>query len=82
MNWFVILFYGKVIYGRDVFVFRQYEHFSLHLVAVGYGQPCHKKDHFGIIVSKELPLGETIRKTSKILLHYSPQSIKNQILFL
>lgn len=42
----------------------------------------NEKDHFGIIVSKQLPPGETIRKISKILLLYSPRSIKNQILFL
>jgi predicted nuclease of predicted toxin-antitoxin system len=30
------------------------------------------KEHFGIIVSKQLPPGESIRKISKILLLYSP----------
>jgi hypothetical protein len=42
----------------------------------------NEKDHFGIVVSKQLPPGETILKISKILLLCSSQSIKNQILFL
>jgi hypothetical protein len=64
MNWFVILFYGKVIYGRDVFVFRQYEHFSLHLVAVGYGQPCHNSFPAN---GRVLPVSQKLRIVTLIL---------------
>ena len=42
----------------------------------------NEKDHFGIVVSKQLAPGEIILKISKILLLCSSQSIKNQILFL
>jgi predicted nuclease of predicted toxin-antitoxin system len=42
----------------------------------------NEKHHLGIIVSKQLPPGETIRKLSKILTLSSPKSINNQIVFL
>ena len=38
--------------------------------------------HFGIIVSKQLSVGETIRKLLRVLQLFSHESIKNQIEFL
>lgn len=41
-----------------------------------------EQDHFGIIVSKQLSIGETIRKLLKKLQLFSHESIKNRIEFL
>ena len=40
------------------------------------------KEHFGIIVSKHLPIGETLRRLLNVLQRLSKDSIKNQIEFL
>mgnify|MGYP003423339949 CR=1 FL=1 len=40
------------------------------------------QDHFGIIVSKQLTIGETIRKLLKVLQFHSHEFMKNQIIFL
>ena len=42
----------------------------------------NKKYHFGIIVTKQLPIGETICKLLRVLQLYSHESIKNQAVFL
>ena len=39
-------------------------------------------EHFGIVVSKQLPIGETLKRLLSILLIYSKDSIKNEIMFL
>lgn len=40
------------------------------------------EEHFGIIVSKQLPVGKTITKLLKVLRLHSHESIKNRIEFL
>jgi hypothetical protein len=40
------------------------------------------KEHWGIIVSKQLPIGETLRRVLNVLQHYSQKSMKNRLLFL
>jgi predicted nuclease of predicted toxin-antitoxin system len=40
------------------------------------------KEHWGIIVSKQLPLGETLRRLLSLLQSHSRASMKNRILFL
>lgn len=40
------------------------------------------KEHWGIIVSKQLPIGETLRRVLRVLQNNSQTSIKNRILFL
>jgi predicted nuclease of predicted toxin-antitoxin system len=42
----------------------------------------NEQEHFGIIVSKQLPIGETLRKILRILQRFSYKSIKNRIEFL
>lgn len=42
----------------------------------------NEQEHFGIIVSKQLPIGETIRKLLRVLQLFSYEYIKNQIEFL
>ncbi len=39
-------------------------------------------EHWGIIVSKQLPIGEVLRRLLKILQSYSQDSMKNRLLFL
>lgn len=41
-----------------------------------------RKEHWGIIVSKQLPIGETLRRVLNILQRNSNKSAKNRIFFL
>ena len=41
-----------------------------------------EKEHWGVIVSKQLPIGETLRRVLIVLQRYSKKSIKNRLLFL
>ena len=41
-----------------------------------------EKEHWGIIVSKQLPIGETLRRVLSVLQKNSQTSLKNRILFL
>ena len=41
-----------------------------------------EKEHWGIIVSKQLPIGETLRRVLSVLQKNSQTLIKNRILFL
>ena len=40
------------------------------------------REHWGIIVSKQLPVGETMRNILKILQRFSQDSMKNNVVFL
>lgn len=42
----------------------------------------HEKEHWGIIVSKQRPIGETLSRVLKVLQRFSRQSMKNRIEFL
>ncbi|MCG8603589.1 DUF5615 family PIN-like protein [bacterium] len=39
-------------------------------------------EHWGIIISKQLPIGETLRRVLIILQRYPKESLKNRLLFL
>lgn len=41
-----------------------------------------KKEHWGIIVSKQRPIGEILRRLLNVLQNYSQKSMKNRLLFL
>jgi hypothetical protein len=41
-----------------------------------------EREHWGIIVSKQLPIGEMMRRVLKILQRHSQVSMKNRLLFL
>lgn len=41
-----------------------------------------EKDHWGIIISKQLPIGETLRRLLKLLQQDSKDSMKNKLEFL
>ncbi|MDI6800699.1 MAG: DUF5615 family PIN-like protein [Thermodesulfovibrionales bacterium] len=40
------------------------------------------KDHFGIVVSDQIPFNELLRRTLKFLSSYSRESVKNRIVWL
>lgn len=42
----------------------------------------NENEHYGIVVSRQLPIGESLKKLLSILLIRSKDSIKNQIMFL
>ncbi len=42
----------------------------------------HGQEHWGIILSKQLPIGETLRRVLNVLQRYSKKSMKNRLLFL
>lgn len=42
----------------------------------------HEQEHWGIIVSKQLPIGEILRRILNVLRQYSKKSMKNRLLFL
>lgn len=62
---------------RCLFSFNVKDFVLLHNEYVKNGQ-----DHYGIIVSKQYSIGETIRRLLKIMQLYSHESIKNRIEFL
>ena len=41
-----------------------------------------EKDHWGIIISKQLPVGETLRRILKFFQQNSKESMKNKLEFL
>ena len=40
------------------------------------------KNHFGIVLSKQIPIGETIKRLTKFLFDHSKEEIKNNIFWL
>lgn len=40
------------------------------------------REHWGNLVSKQLPIGETMRRVLRVLQSYSQDSMKNRLLFL
>ena len=40
------------------------------------------KNHFGILVSKQIPLGETIKRLTKFLFEHSAEEVKNNIFWI
>jgi predicted nuclease of predicted toxin-antitoxin system len=63
--------------GRCLFTYNVKDFVLLHNECLDEG-----REHFGIIVSKHLPIGETLRRLLNLLQRLSKESIKNQIEFL
>ncbi len=63
--------------GRCLVTYNVKDFVLLHNEYLGSG-----KEHFGIIVSKHLPIGETLRRLLHVLQSLSKNAIKNQIEFL
>lgn len=62
---------------RCLMTFNVKDFVLLHNECVQQGQ-----QHWGIIVSKQLPPGESLRRILNVLQKYSPKSMKNRLLFL
>lgn len=62
---------------RCLMTFNVKDYVLLHNEYVQRGE-----EHWGIIVSKQLPIGETLRRVLNVLQRYSQKSMKNLLLFL
>lgn len=62
---------------RCLISFNVKDYVQLHNEYVNTG-----REHWGIIVSKQLPVGETLRRLLITLQRYSQDSMKNRLLFL
>jgi hypothetical protein len=51
-------------------------------VLLHYEWLTHRHEHFGIIVSKQRPIGQTLSNLLNVLQHFSQESMKNHIEFL
>lgn len=62
---------------RCLMTFNMKDYVLLHNEYVHQGQ-----EHWGIIVSKQLPIGETLRRLLSVLQSYNSRNMKNRLLFL
>lgn len=62
---------------RAIFTYNTADYVKLHLSLLEQG-----KEHFGIIVSDQLPLGETTRRLLALLNKVTAEEMKNQIRWL
>ncbi|MBI5203362.1 MAG: DUF5615 family PIN-like protein [Nitrospirae bacterium] len=62
---------------RAIFTFNAGDFDRLHKGCIKSG-----KSHFGILLSKQIPIGETIRRLTKFLFTHSKEEIKNNIFWI
>ena len=62
---------------KAIFTFNAGDFDRLHKEYVQSG-----KHHFGIILSKQIPIGETIKRLTKFLFTHSSEEIKNNIFWI
>ena len=63
--------------GRALFTFNTADYLRLHLDWLQRG-----KEHYGIIVSNQLPIGETVRRLLNLLNRVSADEMRNEIRWL
>jgi len=63
--------------GRALFTYNTPDYLRLHLSWLQRGQ-----EHFGIIVSDQLPIGETVRRLLNLLNRVTADEMRNQIRWL
>ncbi len=63
--------------GRTLFTYNTPDYLQLHLEWLERGQ-----DHYGIIVSDQLPIGETIRRLLNLLNRITADEMRNEIRWL
>lgn len=63
--------------GRALFTYNTPDYLRLHLDWLQRGQ-----EHYGIIVSDQLPIGETVRRLLNLLNRVTADEIRNQIRWL
>ena len=62
---------------RTLFTFNSADYLKLNLAWLNQGQ-----EHFGIIVSDQLPIGETSRRLLNLLNQFTADEMRNQVLWL
>lgn len=62
---------------RAIFTFNAGDFDRLHKEYLKSG-----KNHFGILLSKQIPIGETIKRLTKFLFEHSSEEIRNNIFWL
>ncbi len=62
---------------RAIFTFNAGDFDRLHKEYLKSG-----KNHFGILLSKQIPIGETIKRLTKFLFGHSSEEIRNNIFWL
>lgn len=62
---------------RAIFTFNAGDFDRLHKEYIKSG-----KNHFGILLSKQIPIGETINRLTKFLFAYSKEEIRNNIFWI
>jgi len=62
---------------RAIFTFNVRDYIILHKQYLK-----HNKKHYGIIISRQLTLTETINRLSFLLLRYNPEMLINQLIWL
>jgi hypothetical protein len=63
--------------GRAIFTYNTPDYLQLHLHWLQHG-----KEHYGIIVSDQLPIGETVRRLLNLLNRVTADEMRNQIRWL
>ena len=63
--------------GRAIFTYNSADYLQLHLDWLQRG-----KEHFGIIVSDQLPIGETVRRLLNMLNRVTADEMRNEICWL
>lgn len=63
--------------GRTLVSFNAADYIALHLEYLAQG-----REHAGIVVSKQVPIGETVRRLLILLDHVSADEIRNQLRWL
>jgi hypothetical protein len=63
--------------GRALFTYNTPDYLRLHLAWLQRGQ-----EHYGIIVSDQLPIGETVRRLLNLLNRVTADEMRNQIRWL
>ena len=62
---------------RTIFTFNTGDFDRLHKGYIKSG-----KNHFGILLSKQIPIGETIKRLTKFLFEHSAEEVKNNIFWI
>lgn len=67
----------SISHDRAIFTFNTGDFSRLHREYIE-----NRKNHFGIILSKQTPLGETIKRLTKFLFQHTVEEIKNNIFWI
>jgi hypothetical protein len=63
--------------GLAIFTFNATDYIALHMAYMANGQ-----SHMGIIVAKQMPIGETLRRLIHFLNRFTKDEVRNQLFWL